>query len=132
MPECPLFTITRTIYDPAIKDFVFDSGDGKALPHIKEWISSHNPVIYWYILRIDNPTYIDIFQWAVELYTHQALTIVEAYIDGSDRRFPLKKRERDAWSEKYVLSIPKEMGIPIMGKGQNASILRSISTVKKD
>jgi len=53
----------------------------------------------------------------VELYTHQALTIVEAYIDCSDRRFPLKKWERDAWSEKYVLSIPKEMGIPVMGKG---------------
>jgi hypothetical protein len=114
--DIPL-TITRTIYDPASKDFVFDSGEAKALPSIRDWINDHNPVIYWYILRIDNPTDTDISQWAVELYTHQALTIAEAYIEGSDRRFHLKKRERDAWSEKCVLSIPKQMGIPIVGKG---------------
>jgi len=117
LTENPPFAITRTIYDPASKDFVFDLGDGKNLPNVKEWINNHNPVIYWYILRIDNPTEADIFQWAVELYTSQALTILEAYIDGIDRRFEVKKRERDAWSDKYVLSIPKQLQIPIIGRG---------------
>ncbi len=84
-------TITRTIYDPAVKDFVFDSGEKKALPKIREWIDSHNPLIYLYILRIDNTTDTDISQWAVELYTHQALTITDAYIDGIDRRAQMTK-----------------------------------------
>ena len=109
--------ITRTIYDPARKDFVFDSADAKALPNIRAWINNHNPVIYWYVLRIDNTTDTDIFQWAVELHTHQALTITEAYIEDLNRRFKLKKRELDPWREKYILSIPREAGIPIMGKG---------------
>ena len=110
-------TISRTIYDPAIKDFITSSDDTKALPNVKQWITDKNPVIYWYILRIDNPPDADISQWAVELYAHQALTITEAYVDGSDRKFELKKREHDAWNEKYVLSIPRQIGIPIVGKG---------------
>ena len=110
-------TLTRTIYDPAIKDFITSTPDAKALPHIKEWITQHNPVIYWYILRIDNQTDTDISQWAVELFTHQALTITEAYIDGSDHSFPLQKERHDPWTEKYVLSIPRQKGIPIVGKG---------------
>ena len=110
-------TISRTIYDPVIKDFVTSSADAKALPNVKKWITDQNPVIYWYILRIDNPPDADISQWAVELYAHQALTITEAYVDGYDRKFELKKREHDAWNEKYVLSIPRQIGIPIVGKG---------------
>ena len=110
-------TISRTIYDPDIKDFIFDSSETKAMPGIKQWINNHNPVIYWYILRMDNPSDSDISQWAVELYTHQALSITEVYIDGIERKFKLKKRERDPWSEKYVLSIPRQLGIPITGKG---------------
>ncbi|MBU4220987.1 MAG: hypothetical protein L6265_05185 [Thermoplasmatales archaeon] len=78
MPEDIPFTITRTIYDPASKNFVFDSNDTKALPKIRNWIIDNNPSIYWYILRIDNPTTSDISQWAVEIYTQQALTIAEA------------------------------------------------------
>ena len=110
-------SISRTIYDPDTKDFVTGAPDAKALPHIKEWINQHNPFIYWYILRIDNITDDDISQWAVELYTHQALTITEAYIDGFDRIFELKKRDKDAWNEKYVLSISRMLGIPIVSKG---------------
>ena len=117
MTQKPLLSISRTIYDPAVKDFVTASSDAKALPHIKEWINDHNPVIYWYILRIDNPTDNDISQWAVELYAHQALTITEAYIDGSDRRFELHKERHDPWTEKCVLSIPRQIGIPIVSKG---------------
>ncbi|GEM_PF-4004828 len=110
-------SITRTIYDPAKKDFVFDSDEDKALPSVRNWINRCNPVIYWYILRIDNLADSDVSQWAVELYTHHALSITEAHIDGSDRRFDMKKRERDAWSDKYVLSIPRQLGIPVVGKG---------------
>jgi len=113
----PSITLTRTIYDPAIKDFITSTPDAKALPHIKQWINQHNPAIYWYILRIDNPSDTDISQWAVELYAQQALTITEVYVDGIDRRFEVRKRERDPWSEKYVLSIPRQVGIPIIGKG---------------
>jgi hypothetical protein len=47
------------------------------MPGIKQWINKHNPVIYWYILRMDNPSDSDISQWAVELYTHQSLSITE-------------------------------------------------------
>ena len=117
MSEADPIFISRTIYDPARKDFVFDSADAKALPNIRAWIDTHNPVIYWYILRIDNTTDTDIFQWAVELHTHQALTITEAYIENINRKFEPKKRERDPWSDKYILSIPRQAGIPIMGKG---------------
>ena len=115
MPEKP--SISRTIYDPANKDFVTASPDAKALPHVKEWINQHNPVIYWYVLRIDNASDDMILQWAVELYTHQALTITEAYVDGSDRIFELKKREHGAWNDKYVLAISEQIGIPIVGRG---------------
>ena len=117
MPEKPSITISRTIYDPATKGFITSTLDAKALPNIKEWINQHNPAIYWYVLRIDNPTDADISQWAVRLYAHQALTITEAYVDGSDRKFELKKREHDDWNEKYVLSIPRQIGIPVVGKG---------------
>ena len=117
MNEIHKISLSRTIYDPAIKDFVTSSDDAKALPNVKQWINDKNPVIYWYILRIDNPPDADISQWAVELYAHQALTITEAYVDGYDRKFELKKREHDAWNEKYVLSIPRQKGIPIVGKG---------------
>ena len=113
----PSITISRTIYDPATKDFITSTPDAKALPHIKQWINQHNPVIYWYILRIDNPSDASIDQWAVELYAHQALSITEVYVDGIDREFEVRKRERDPWSEKYVLSISREVGIPIIGKG---------------
>ena len=113
----PSLSISRTIYDPATKGFITSTPDAKALPNIKQWINQHNPVIYWYVLRIDNLTDVSIDQWAVELYAHQALTITEAYIDGSDRIFELKKREKDAWNEKYVLSISRLLGIPIVGKG---------------
>jgi len=113
----PSITLTRTIYDPATKDFITSTPDAKALPHIKKWINQHNPVIYWYILRIDNPSDASIDQWAVELYAHQALSLTEVYVDGIDRRFEVRKRERDPWSEKYVLSIPRQVGIPIIGKG---------------
>ncbi|AKB26593.1 serine/threonine kinase [Methanosarcina sp. MTP4] len=116
MPSHPI-AITRTIYDPALKDFVFDSPEGRAMPNIRQWIDKQNPVIYWYILRVDNPSELLLDQWAVELYNHQALNITDAYIDGIDRRFELKKRERDPWSDKYVLSIPKQLGIPIVGSG---------------
>ena len=87
------------------------------MPNIKEWINAHNPAIYWYILRIDNPTDTSIDQWAVELYAHQALSITEVHVDGIDRMFEVRKRERDPWSEKYVLSIPRQVGIPLIGKG---------------
>ena len=113
----PSITLTRTIYDPAIKDFITSTPDAKAMPNIKEWINQHNPVIYWYILRIDNPTDASIDQWAVELYAHQALSITEVYVDDIDRMFEVRKRERDPWSEKFVLSIPRQVGIPIIGKG---------------
>ncbi|WP_321416513.1 hypothetical protein [uncultured Methanomethylovorans sp.] len=113
----PILNITRTIYDPAIKDFVFDSSESKTMPHIKHWINNKNPVIYWYVLRIDILSDNPLDQWAVELYTHQALHIVDAYVEGIDRRFELKKGERDSWSDKYVLSIPKQLGIPITGRG---------------
>ncbi len=116
MPSHPI-AITRTIYDPALKDFVFDSPEGRVMPNIRQWIDKQNPVIYWYILRVDNPSELLLDQWAIELYTHQALNITDAYIDGIDRRFELKKRERDPWSDKYVLSIPKQLGIPIVGSG---------------
>jgi len=117
MPENLPLTFTRTIYDPASEDFVFDSGEKKALPNIKEWIKDHNSRIYWYILKIDNLSDSDISQWAVELYTHQALSITEAYIEDIDRCFQPRKSERDAWNEKYSLSITKQSGIPIVGKG---------------
>ncbi|AKB43939.1 tetratricopeptide repeat protein [Methanosarcina vacuolata] len=110
-------TITRTIYDPALKNFVFDSPEEKVMPNVRKWIEKENPVIYWYILRVDNPFELLFDQWAVELYTHQALSITDAYIDGIDRRFEMRKRERDPWSDKYVLSIPRQLGIPIVGKG---------------
>ena len=110
-------TITRTVYDPATRDFVFDSAESKALPNIRQWINNKNPVIYWYVLRVDNQSELQLDQWAIELYTHQALNITEAYIDGIDRCFELKKREHDLWTEKYVLSISKQLGIPIVGKG---------------
>lgn len=110
-------TITRTIYDPALKNFVFDSPEEKVMPKVRQWIEKENPVIYWYILRVDNPSELLFDQWAVELYTHQALSITDAYIDGIDRRFEMRKRERDPWSDKYVLSIPRQLGIPIVGKG---------------
>jgi hypothetical protein len=113
----PSLSISLTIYDPSTKDFITSTPDTKALPHIKQWINQHNPVIYWYILRIDNPSDASIDQWAVELYAHQALSITEVYVDGIDRRFEVRKRERDPWSEKYVLSIPRQVGIPIIGKG---------------
>ena len=113
----PSLSISRTIYDPSTKDFITSTPDAKAMPNIKEWINRHNPVIYWYILRIDNPTDNIINQWAVRLYAHQALTITEAYIDGSDRKFELRKREHDDWNEKYVLSVPQQIGIPIVSKG---------------
>ena len=113
----PLLSISRTIYDPATKGFITSTPDAKALPNIKEWINQHNPVIYWYVLRIDNLTDASIDQWAVELYAHQALSITEVYLDGIDRRFEVRKRERDPWSEKYVLSIPRQVGIPLIGKG---------------
>ena len=110
-------SLTRTVYDPAAKDFVTSSADAKALPNVKEWINHHNPVIYWYILRLDNLTDTAISQWAVELYAHQALTITEAYIDGNDHRFELRKERHDPWTEKCVLSIPRQLGIPIVGRG---------------
>ncbi|WP_321416959.1 SUMF1/EgtB/PvdO family nonheme iron enzyme [uncultured Methanomethylovorans sp.] len=110
-------TITRTVYDPATRDFIFYSAESKALPNIRQWINNNNPVIYWYILRVDNHSELSFDQWAIELYTHQALNITEAYIDGIDRRFKLKKSELDSWNEKNVLSISKQLGIPIVGKG---------------
>ena len=113
----PSITLTRTIYDPAIKDFITSSPDAKVLPHIKEWINQHNPVIYWYILRLDNPTNADISQWAVELYAHRALTITKAYIDDNSRGFELEKERHDTWTKMYVLAIPRQIGIPIVGKG---------------
>ena len=113
----PSISLTRIIYDPEIKDFITSTPYAKALPHIKEWINQHNPVIYWYILRIDNTSDASIDKWAIRLYAHQALTITEAYIDGNDRKFELKKREHDDWNEKYVLSVPQQIGIPIVGKG---------------
>ena len=117
MSEKSSITISRTIYDPDVKGFVTSSPDAKALPNVKEWINQHNPFIYWYVLRIDNLTDASIDQWAVELYAHQALTITEAYIDGSDRKFELRKEIHDTWTEKCVLSVPKQIGIPIVGKG---------------
>lgn len=113
----PSITISRTIYDPSTKDFITSIPDAKALPHIKQWINQHNSVIYWYILRIDNPSDASIDQWAVELYAHQALSITEVYVDGIDHRFEVRKSERDPWRERFVLSIPREVGIPIIGKG---------------
>ncbi len=55
-------SISRTVYDPARRDFIFDSTEAKALPNIRNWINSHNPVIYWYVLRIDNLAGTDISQ----------------------------------------------------------------------
>jgi hypothetical protein len=113
----PSLSISRTIYDPSIKDFITSTPDAKAMPNIKQWINQHNPVIYWYVLRIDNPEDVDISQWAVKLYAHRALTITEAYIDDSSRRFELEKERHDPWTKMYVLSIPRQVGIPIIGKG---------------
>ena len=113
----PQITLSRTIYDPALKDFVFDSPEAKAMPNIRKWIDNENPVIYWYILRIDNASALPLEQWAVELYMHQALSVPDAYIDGINHRFELRKREHDSWSDKYVLSIPEQLGIPIVENG---------------
>lgn len=113
----PYIIISRTIYDPDKKDFITSTPNAKALPHIKAWINQHDPKIYWYILRLDNPSDNDISQWAVELYAYQALTISEAYIEGSDRKFELRKERHDPWTEKWVLPIPRQFGIPIVGKG---------------
>lgn len=34
---------------------------------------------------------------------HYAVSITDVHIDGIDRRFEMRRRERDPWSEKYVL-----------------------------
>lgn len=105
--------LTRTVYDP-VKD-IFVSDKKLEYPEIKKWINSHPPLDYWYILRIDNLGII-IEQWAVELETHIALSVKEAFIDGFERSLPLNK-EHIQWKDKYVLRVPKELGIPLPSNG---------------
>ncbi len=105
--------LRRTVYDPVAKNFVSD----KSLdyPEIMKWITSHPPLDYWYILRIDNLGCI-VEQWAVELETHIALSIKEVYIDGFEQSFPLN-REHLQWKDKYMFRLPKELGIPLPSNG---------------
>jgi hypothetical protein len=73
---------------------------------------------------VDNLSDLLLDQWAVELYTHQALSITDAYIDGIDRCFKLKKLTRDYWNDIYVFSVSKQLGIPLVGKGTRRIFFR--------
>lgn len=109
----PKITIRRTVYDPVSKDFV--SEKKLDYPEVKGWLEAHLPPDYWYIMRIDNIGG-SVDEWAVELETHLALSIKEAYIEGIDRRFDLRS-EHDLYKERHILSVLKEYGIPLQHNG---------------
>lgn len=109
----PIITIRRTVYDPVSKDFV--SEKKLDYPEVKGWLEAHLPPDYWYIMRIDN-TGGSVDEWAVELETHLALLVKEAYIEGIDRRFNLRS-EHDFYKERHILSVPKDYGIPLQHNG---------------
>lgn len=105
--------IRRTVYDPVNKGFV--SEKKLNYPEVERWIESHPPPNYWYILRIGN-TGSSVEEWAVELETHLALSVKEAYIEGFDRKFNIRS-EHDRYKEKHILAVLKEYGIPLPSNG---------------
>lgn len=105
--------IKRTVYDPVNKGFV--SENKLNYPEVERWVESHPPPNYWYILRIGN-TGSSVEEWAVELETHLALSIKEAYIEGVDHKFDIRS-EHDRYKEKHILAVLKEYGIPLPSNG---------------
>lgn len=105
--------IKRTVYDPVNKGFV--SENKLNYPEVERLVESHPPPNYWYILWIGN-TGSSVEEWAVELETHLALSVKEAYIEGIDRKFNIRS-EHDRYKEKHILAVLKEYGIPLPSNG---------------
>ncbi|PXF61924.1 MAG: hypothetical protein C4B59_01470 [Candidatus Methanogaster sp.] len=116
------FTTLRTIWDPnpGNRDFVWSRGkpdEYGELPGIKQWISDKNPNIYWFLLKIVNRADYPVTEWNVTLYTEQALMITKAHLDDKRVRIVDSSFDTDKNRNKYVVSIPPELGVSIPAKG---------------
>jgi HEAT repeat protein len=99
--------IERTIYDPCKRDFI-----EKPLPRMKQWINSHDPGAYWFVVSLQNSSDNIIEGWDVELETSSALKIEEAKIEGFEIEIP-----HEAHLGSFKISVPKEYGIVIPKRG---------------
>lgn len=116
------FTTFRTIWDPnpGNRDFVWSRGkpdEYGELPRIKQWISDKNPNIYWFLLKIVNRANYPVTEWNVTLYTEQALMITKAHLDDKRVRIVDSSFDTNKNRNKYVVSIPPELGVSIPAKG---------------
>ena len=119
------FTTLRTVWDPSIKDFVWDAGkpdEYGELPRIKRWIEDKNPNIYWFLLKIVNRADYPVTEWNVTLYTEQALTITEAHIDEKQVRIVKSGFDTDNNRNVCVVAIPPELGVSIPANGGRRSM----------
>ncbi len=116
----PEFTTIRTVWDPLDKDFVWGAEkpmEFGELIGIKQWISDKNPNIYWFLLKIVNRADYPVTEWNVTLYTEQALMITKAHLDYKRVRIVDSSFDTNKNRNKYVVSIPPELGVSIPAKG---------------
>ena len=116
------FTTFRTVWDPnpGNRGFVWSRGKPNEygeLPRIKQWISDKNPNIYWFLLKIVNRSDYPVTEWNVTLYTEQALMITKAHLDDKRVRIVDSSFDTNKNRNKYVVSIPPELGVSIPAKG---------------
>ncbi|RLF05117.1 MAG: hypothetical protein DRJ64_06005, partial [Thermoprotei archaeon] len=116
------FTTFRTVWDPnpGNRDFVWSRekpDEYGELPQIKQWISDKNPNIYWFLLKIVNRADYPVTEWNVTLYTEQALMITKAHLDDKRVRIVDSSFDTNKNKNKYVVSIPPELGVSIPAKG---------------
>ena len=98
-----IISIERTIYDPCKRDFI----EGR-LPRMKDWVISHDPGAYWFVISIQNNTDKTIEGWGVELRFSSALKVEEAKIEGIEIKIP-----HEAHLGVFNISVPNEYGIVI-------------------
>lgn len=74
--------IERTIFDPVTTGFLLSSK--RNLPNVQQWILSHDPSSYWYVICLKNTLIHPVDEWGISLEMGKAAGISEIVIENRD------------------------------------------------
>ncbi len=109
--------IERTIFDPVTTDFILSSK--RNLPNVQQWILSHDPSSYWYIICLKNTQDQPVDEWGVSLEMGKAAGISDIFIENRDAYVAVDEYtdKEKPWIKKFNFGFSRYDGVVIPRDG---------------
>ena len=109
--------IERTIFDPVTTGFLLSSK--RDLPNVRQWIMSHDPTSYWYVVCIKNPLNRPVDEWGISLEMGKAVGISDIFIANRDDYVGVDEYtdKEKPWVKKFNFGFSRHDGVVIPRDG---------------